>query len=851
MRRILSRSALLITALVIIVSFIFVSPASAKEIIHVFYAGPQGGVYNALRLSSSFELVSDPSQADVLVLNGVIPDAASLRARYQSGAGLVLFLGPQIATGDLETLLGFQVSITTSNQPTSLVQAKGASHPIFKEILWNSAPQVRERAALAFPLSSPIPLITSYENGDWILWELASNNREAFIFNAFLDGSNSAFQEWAYFNYFVYDVTTRAAGGAPLSFADYEGSPVPHLRQQIILIVFLVGLLVLSGVLFWLVRKYSLAHPEALDTLVVDRQEFESRQAGTEWDAVGFHRPLGGFLLPLMLGLVLFIPLIIYQNLILPQFILPSAQALGIWGRVTQFFNFLWLFLDMGTSAAFIKFFAQYRVHEPRKAIQYAQIYVWWQALSGAVQVALVVALAGSILPRTAYALYTWSVIVHTFIQIPGFYTVMKNALYSWQRFDYAQVIEMGTAIFFPMLAQPLLVSLMVLWGRHNPVFGTAMGGLIGLGFAAYASEALAFFMGLWLYGRLGYNVKVLFLAHFTWDSIKEAFRFGVFEMLGSFAWAVGQALEILITQNKLVNYTEVWGNWGLAQNFVFAFNAVGTLYNNLMPSISEAVSNARIKLSQYYSAMAYKWGGLISAFIGAVLLAVADRFILGASGPEFKRAALYAVPLIIWGTIQYPSWVGDNVQRASNHPRLIALLVTMEQTIRVLLALLLVGRFQINALIIAYFVGLLTKDFVGYFINHKLCFPQRFYVWQSLVAPLLAGGAHFLVLRWVTGLVWKGDMITSVLIFLIGILFSFPLFAFFYGLFGGWDDHTLAELHKATALANFMRPMAWLFWAANALGAKISPLHGRFAIDIYPDAVKEAEQLTQERVTV
>ena len=37
-------------------------------------------------------------------------------------------------------------------------------------------------------------------------------------------------------------------------------------------------------------------------------------------------------------------------------------------------------------------------------------------------------------------------------------------------------------------------------------------------------------------------------------------------------------------------------------------------------------------------------------------------------------------------------------------------------------------------------------------------------------------------------------------------------LFAFFYGLFGGWDDHTLAELHKATALANFMRPMACFF---------------------------------------
>ena len=81
---------------------------------------------------------------------------------------------------------------------------------------------------------------------------------------------------------------------------------------------------------------------------------------------------------------------------------------------------------------------------------------------------------------------------------------------------------------------------------------------------------------------------------------------------------------------------------------------------------------------------MAYQWGGLISAFVAAVLLAVADRFILGACGPEFVRAASYAIPLVLWGAIQYPSWVGDNVQRGANRPIPDAVLVIMEQTIRV-----------------------------------------------------------------------------------------------------------------------------------------------------------------------
>jgi hypothetical protein len=62
-----------------------------------------------------------------------------------------------------------------------------------------------------------------------------------------------------------------------------------------------------------------------------------------------------------------------------------------------------------------------------------------------------------------------------------------------------------------------------------------------------------------------------------------------------------------------------------------------------------------------------------------AILLAFADRFILGASGPEFSRAALYSVPLLIWGAVQYLSWVGDNVQRGANRPSLMVWMVGLE----------------------------------------------------------------------------------------------------------------------------------------------------------------------------
>ncbi len=845
MRRILA------VLLALLMTFSVVVPVAANETLRIYYAGPQdNSVYTALEIapSGTFTFVSDPSQADVLVLNGSIPDPALVAARLEAGAGVVLFLGPDLTAQAVQTALGIPLTLEERQDPISLTNPSGKD-PLVTQIIWNGAPQVRARDDVVTPVSSVQPIVTAYEDGSWVLW--SAHGGKAFIFNAFLaDGSNPQVQEWAYFNYLIYHLTERAAGQTPLSFADYPASPVPHASDRNTLLV-VMGLIVLTTFgAFFIIRRYSLKHPEELDKIVSDRTNFLVREESSEWENVGFHRPLSGFLVALSIGLILFIPLIIYQNLILPTYILPSAQALGIWGRVTQFFNLAWTFFDMGTSVAFIKYLSEHRVKDPKKGIQYGQVFVWWQALSGAIQVALVIGLASTVAPRSAYALYAWSVIVHSFIQIPGFYQVMKHALTGFQRLDYSRILEVGLNVVLPMLVQPIFVTIMFAWGKAHPVFGGAMGGLLGLGLAAYAAELLTFLLGLWLYRRVGYNARILFLAHFDWEVVKTSFKFGVFEMLGSAAWSFGQAAEIFITQARLINYTEIWGNWGLAQNFIFAFNVTQTLNDGVMPAISEAISSGKRILSQYYSVMAYKYNGMTSAFIGAVLLAVAPRFIIGSTGVEFQRAAIYVVPLTIWGAVQFPSWVGDNVQLGSNKPYLKSMLVFSEQVIRVVLAWILLARFQVTGLIIAYFVGLFAKGISAYFINNKVCFPQRFYFWQSLVAPLLAGASHYGVLLLICGYIWKGDQITSVLIFLIGILPSFPLYMFFYGFFGGWDTATLAELKDAVQISGAVQGLTrWGVYEPTALGARLSPLNNRFPISNRADAMIEARALTDERV--
>ncbi|MCU0485238.1 MAG: hypothetical protein MUC85_03915, partial [Anaerolineales bacterium] len=416
----------------------------------VYYAGStSSGVWSALGLAG-FELVDQPDQADVIVLNGTVPNPGAVAEQVADGAGLVLIMGEAVTPSDFEIILKFPVSLELGEDAVSLTEIE-VDDPLTREVIWNSAPQVRERIDVMHPISSVQPLAVAYESGDWILWQVRPT---VFVINAILESeqTNPQLQQWAYFNYLVYHLVSRAAGEAPLSFADYPGSPLPHTTERNFLWLVLAVMNLTSFGVFYLVRRYSKNHPEILHQIVVDRGSFESREAHSSWEDVGFHRPLGGFLVALSIGLILFIPIIIYQNLILPVYILPSAQALGIWGRVVQFFNFAWLFFDMGTSIAFIKYLSQYRVEDPAKGIQFGQVFVWWQALSGTIQVALVVAIASTLAPRSAYALYAWSVILHAFIQVPGFYQVMRHALSGFQRQDYARYLDMGFYQVFPML---------------------------------------------------------------------------------------------------------------------------------------------------------------------------------------------------------------------------------------------------------------------------------------------------------------------------------------------------------------------------------------------------------------
>ena len=92
--------------------------------------------------------------------------------QVKSGTGLVLIMGSQVWFADVETVLGIPVELESREIPVSLTEIK-INDPLTTEIIWNGAPQIRERVTTITPISSVQPLVTAYEDGSWVLWQVA------------------------------------------------------------------------------------------------------------------------------------------------------------------------------------------------------------------------------------------------------------------------------------------------------------------------------------------------------------------------------------------------------------------------------------------------------------------------------------------------------------------------------------------------------------------------------------------------------------------------------------------------------------------------------------------------------
>lgn len=845
-----------ILAVVVIASGIVMTARAEAHPLRVFYLGPDNAVKQALTLTEATPLTTTLTGAEAAVLVGtpnVPPDQwLELATFVRDGGGLVVFM-----TADLDVTrlaaLGLQVPEVTLRTDAAVLQPQDDVTGVLDHINWQAAPQVRDRSVVADEAIDA--LVRAHGTEEVLIGECAVGQGRLFLVTPHVDSvANRPFCEWFYFNYLVYALAARAAGEAPVPFADYPGSPLPHKSAKTGILFALATMILGTLGVFAQVRRYSLRHPELLRHLVRDKERFRVREGGTEWEHVGFHRAIASLMPGILNNIWLFVLISFVINRVLFGLVMPSAQVRGALSLVATFFATIWTLLDWGTSVAGMKFLSQYRVSDPGEGIKYVQLFVWWQAITGTLQVGAVVLVAIYILPNTSLAYLSLFIVVHTLIQFPGFFTVFNSvAMPGLHRFDYPQMINFIMSLVTPLI-QVVVCLGAVAWGRSHPVYDGVAGGL-GLGAAGLVSGFLSFALGFWLYRRLGLSARVIFLAHFDWKTTVSALKFGAPIMAAGLLYGGAYSIQVMILSNLVLNYAEVQANFDVVcsvglSGLVFPFVAIQALTNSLTNSFSEAYAVGKRSLCRYYVTMSVKWGHVLAAFLVAVLFAVGDRYILGTLGVQYERASEWIRWFSIWAFLTAFVWTTDQALIGIGRPGLSLISMVVEQGVRIVLMFLLASRLQAFALVAAYMVALPCKALANLYFVRREMDGLTVNWWQSLFAPILAALGVFFALRYLGDLYWTQDSAArSLALFATGLILAFPPYFFMTGLLGGWDDFGLDEFRRAVPMSNVGRPLAAVLLRCTEWGARWSPLHNRFPTRTHAEAMREADELTRLKV--
>ena len=144
-----------------------------------------------------------------------------------------------------------------------------------------------------------------------------------------------------------------------------------------------------------------------------------------------------------------------------------------------------------------------------------------------------------------------------------------------------------------------------------------------------------------------------------------------------------------------------------------------------------------------------------------------------------------------------------------------------------------------------AHHLAFLIRTMFTWFLMQRLIVRVHIYIWQTFVSPLLSGMLIYYLLH--VMLVEVTPVRQTSFVF-AALPLGLWIYAFFTALFGGWDDASIQEFERAVQLSGIGKPYAWVLWQCIRLGARISPLHGRFPIVIAGIAEEQATAISFTR---
>ncbi|MFX0101655.1 MAG: lipopolysaccharide biosynthesis protein [Candidatus Hodarchaeota archaeon] len=726
--------------------------------------------------------------------------------------------------------------------------------------------------------------LTGGSAGDPLLATLDDPSRKVIQLSAPLRrDSNENFGNWPYFNYFIY-VSILKLAGVPeneiKSFGNWPFSPIPKNSGEEVIILILVCFGILTFLLYYYFRNKTKKKPLELLPEIPARKktkkkkkktriEQDGKEPGPEdqsvvapddivdiktksWKIPGYHKPLSGFYLMFYI-LVAIVPLFVLLIFFIPTFIIQDPSSFGIQFIISSIFSAVFITLDFGLAQAYDRFVGQYWSVDPTRALKYIQFFIWYQMISGLAQTTIISLIGLYWIPQVhSVAFMSWFFIVNTLIQFPGIAYVFSHLLKSAQRTDLdatvgliSLLVQIGLMAVLPEVFRSI--------GATNPLIGEVIGASIGLSLGSYLGQLAHMFLSAFFIKKIDRRFKFsqIFRIDFDGKLIKETIWFGLKSMLSNVIFLVGNFISVLIITFKLNNYTYYGSFIGIATYITYPIYFMTVLYDNALPTTSEAYNNKKYKLTQSFITYGFKYFGMYTLLLFTLFVMpfsvnkVLSSFVEDLFKPIGFIAMCYSITKLFYTIGDFSKFFLISIDRVGTY--IYAVLV--EQSVRITFLIFTIDSLQIYAFLFAEVPGLIVKVLITWIFTHKKILKVKINKWQTFIAPgissaMIAGIAWFLSLffnDFQAFLTPLGASLLYAVIFFPG--FTFFLYPFLLGALGGHDDEVLKQIEFAAKHCGPSKIFAITFYHMTSIGCKISPLHNRYPID-YSEAEKEAEEL-------
>lgn len=550
---------------------------------------------------------------------------------------------------------------------------------------------------------------------------------------------------------------------------------------------------------------------------------------------------------------------------VFPNYILPFPEAYGFRNLTIGYFALFFSIMDVATGPACERFVSQYAEIDPKKALRYVQFFIWFQILTGIVQITMVTVFCFVYIIHTDLNYAFWFFLIYSLTQYPGMLGAFNSTLKGFQRFDKSNVVDILQTVVFENITQITFILIGRAWGLSNPLFGELMGATVGFIIGRYVDDFFAMLVsGKFLANILkpyGISITDVFYPGFHKAEAVESLKFG-FKLFGAeiISWAT-EYITLVMMINWVPNYIAIMGYLEIAKTVASAVN----LKYDFTAFMSQSYNNDKKKLAQYIATAYVKHWWYIAFFV-ALEISMLVPPVLKILGGEYGNAA-WIIPLYIFPRLMVmPATIGADMLQACHRPELRTVGIIIEKVTKMLTVFLflnpngLIKWVGIENIIFLYimhdipaYIAITIAEF--YFVN-KYCVPVRINFWQTFVAGTLASLPLIpinLIILYFLNLIAAFGNIIWILLYVVGaflmFFFLFPgIMFFFYGLVGGWDDASVKAFQKAATLSGPSKFFVSIFARWTYRGHTLCPWRNRFAIS-FQDAERELVELMQEKV--